>query len=281
MNDLDLSYEQTKASGSSFRYSFFFLPREKRDAMTALYAFCRAVDDVVDEDRPPEEKRAMLDAWKGWVADCYEGREPCEPLARALIAPIKRFKLPRRHFEEIIEGCRMDVTKHRYETFTELDRYCYHVSSAVGLLSIEIFEYEDPATREYAVALGKALQLTNILRDVGEDYAGGRVYLPAEELRRFGVSSDEFAGGKMSENLRRLLRFQAARARSYYEAAEAVLPPVDRKAMLAARIMAAIYAGVLNRIIEKDYDVFQGKISVPKPRQLLTAIRVFSGALLE
>ncbi len=275
MNELAASYEITSRSGSSFRYSFFFLPREKRDAITAVYAFCRVVDDVVDEEGPADEKSRRLQHWRSEIGRCYEGKNPGEPIAKALLPAIKRFTLPRRHFEAIVDGCQMDLEKNRYENFEELERYCYHVAGAVGLLCIEIFGYESPRVRDYALALGTALQLTNILRDVGSDYRRGRIYLPRDEMEKYGVTEAAIAAAKPAGDLLKLLEFQRDRAKSYYERAQKLLPPEERSKLAAAEIMGAAYAALLTEIERAGFDVFSKKVSVPKFRQMFIALRAF------
>ncbi len=268
-------YRITAESGSSFRYSFLFLPAAKRDAITAVYAFCRVIDDVVDQERPGREKLEGLGHWRGEIAACYEGRNPREEVSRALLPAIAGFSLPREHFEAVIEGCRMDVEKSRYATFEELKRYCYHVAGAVGLLCVEIFGYRSPQTRDYAVALGTALQLTNILRDVGSDLSRDRIYLPQDELSRFHVTEEMLAQGRLNPAILELLRFQSGRARSYYEKAAGLLAPQDRPNLVAAEIMGSVYAALLGRIEKNGFDVFSKKIQVPRLAQMALALRAY------
>lgn len=281
MNDLSASYDVTQKSGSSFLYSFVFLPKQKQDAITAVYAFCRAVDDIVDEPGSAEEKQRALDAWRGHLDLAYGAGLPEDPLARALMPWIARFRLPRHAFDAIIDGCEMDISKNRYATFEELDTYIYRVASAVGLLCIEIFEYDDPKIRDYAVALGKALQLTNILRDVGKDYHEvGRIYVPADEMARFGVSEADIAEGNLNGPMTELLKFQAERARSYYAQAAALLSGPERRNMAAAAIMGDVYHDLLIEIENRNFDVFDGEIKPPKLRRAMTALRAWARSFL-
>jgi phytoene synthase len=250
---------------TSFAYSFLVLPAAKREAITAVWDFCRAVDDEVDEGegRTPDERRAGLDMWRREVAACYGDGTPATPQGRALAPHVTRFGLPRNAFEALIDGCAMDIGQTRYQTFSDLRRYCHHVASTVGLICIEIFGYRNPATRRYAEELGIALQLTNVLRDVGSDLARGRLYLPVDELAAHGVTEDDLRRGELTPAVTALLERQATRAREYFQRAEAVLPPEDAGALLAARIMGAIYYQLLTRIAARDYDVFSRRVRVP------------------
>lgn len=281
MNDLDASYDVTQRSGSSFLYSFVFLPKHKQNAITSVYAFCRAVDDIVDEPGSADEKQHALDAWREKLDLAYGAGLPEDPLARALMPAISRFRLPRHAFDAIIDGCEMDIAKTRYATFEELETYIYRVASAVGLLCIEIFEYEDPRIRDYAVALGKALQMTNILRDVGKDYHEmGRIYVPADEMERFGVSEHDIAAGNRTAGMVELLTLQAERARTYYSQAAALLPGPERRNMAAAEIMGAVYHDLLVEIERSGFDIFDGEIKPPKPRRIMTALRAWARSFL-
>ena len=263
----------TRQSGSSFYYAFRILPRAKRRAIYALYSFCRSVDDCVDE--PGGEGEAGLARWLEEVYRCYQGR-PTTPLGRDLAEALFQFPIPRACFEEIVAGCRMDLHGNRYETFADLRIYCERVASAVGLATIEIFEYQSPETRRYAAELGVALQLTNILRDVGSDAARGRLYLPREDLARFGVDEkallhaavhDAAPGGPVLP----LMRFQAERARERYHAARALLPAEDRSAMAPAEIMAAVYARLLDQVIARGFP-FRPRVTLSRPRRAWIAL---------
>ena len=256
---------------TSFYYSFLVLPSEKREAIVAVWDFCRAVDDAVDEAPDGGEARRALVQWREELARLYESRDPLTPQGVALRPVVQRFALPRPAFEDLIDGVGMDLDGRRYETFEALRQYCLRVASAVGLICVEIFGYRDARTREYAIELGIALQLTNILRDVAVDLERGRVYLPLEDLVRFGCREEDLRTGVASANVRDLLKFQGERAREYYRKAEQVLPDADARGMVAARIMAAIYLDLLKTIERADYDVFNGPIRVRRSRQALLA----------
>ena len=270
---MSLSARLTRQSGTSFYYAFRILPARKRRAIYALYSFCRIVDDCVDE--PDGEGEAGLRRWAEEVRRCYEGR-PSTELGRDLAEALFEFPIPRGCFEDIIAGCRIDLTTKRYATFPDLRVYCERVASAVGLAAIEIFEYTDPRSRKYAVELGVALQLTNILRDVAADAARGRIYVPQADLARFGVTEAELlaaaGGGPASPALRELLAFQVARARSHYELAHDLLPAADRKAMAPAEIMAAVYGALLDEIVRRGYPL-GGRIGLSRPRKAWIALR--------
>jgi phytoene synthase len=266
----------TRQSGTSFYYAFRVLPAEKRRAIEALYAFCRAVDDCVDE--PGGGGEAGLGRWLAEVHRAYAGK-PETGLGHELAEAVARFPIPRGCFEDVVAGCRMDLAPRRYATFAELRVYCERVASAVGLASIEIFGYEDPRTRAYAVELGLALQLTNILRDVAADAARGRLYLPLEDLARFEVSPDALlaaAGDGRAPRppgLDALLAFEADRARSHYAAAAAALPARDRRSMLAAEIMGAIYRALLEEWARRGHPVGGPRVRIGKPRRIALALR--------
>jgi 15-cis-phytoene synthase len=257
------------ARDTSFYYSFLVLPAEKRRAIVAVWDFCRAVDDEVDE---ATEGRASLRRWRTELDACYaESATPSTSQGRALRPFVERFKLPRGAFEDLIDGVEMDLTLTRYPTFAELHQYCLRVASAVGLVCVEIFGYRDSATRTYASELGVALQLTNILRDVPVDLARGRIYIPLEDLDRFGVTEADLRaacaadGAGPSARLRDLLAHHAARARRYYARAREALPREDAQRLVAAEIMGGIYRGILTRIESSGYDVFSRRIRVPRP----------------
>jgi phytoene synthase len=270
---MSLSARLTRQSGTSFYYAFRVLPARKRRAIYALYSFCRTVDDCVDE--PGGEREAGLRRWAEEVRRCYEGN-PSTELGRDLAEALFEFPIPRGCFEDIIAGCRMDLTTQRYPTFADLRVYCERVASAVGLAAIEIFEYTDPRTRKYAVELGVALQLTNILRDVTADAERGRIYLPQADLARFGLAEAELLaaadGGAVSPAVRELLAFQGVRARAHFALARDLLPAADRKAMAPAEIMAAVYAALLDEIVRRGYPL-GGRIELSRPRKAWIALR--------
>lgn len=253
--------EKAASSGSSFYYSFLFLPPEQRQAITALYAFCREVDDVVDECRDEAVARQTLDWWRGEIARTFAG-QASHPVGQALQTALARYDLPQEHFLEIIDGMAMDLGRVRYASFRELNLYCYRVAGVVGLLSAEIFGYGDRASLKYAHNLGLAFQLTNILRDVGEDASRGRIYLPLDELARFGVEEQDVLQGRASEPMRRLLEFQARRADDYYDRALEQLPEADRPAQRSGLIMATIYRRLLHEIAREPQAVLSRRVSL-------------------
>jgi phytoene synthase len=248
-------------SGSSFAYSFRFLPAARRRAITALYAFCREVDDVVDEAAEPGVARMKLAWWRVEVAAMYGGT-PQHPVTQALKAIVGEYALPREHFDAIIDGMAMDLEQNRYLDFATLERYCHRVAGVVGLLSAEIFGYTDPATRGYAHELGIAFQLTNIIRDVGEDARRGRIYVPQDELQRFGVAAADILGRKVTPGFQALMAFQVDRARAYHARALAALPARDRRAQRPGLMMAAIYRALLDEIERDGYRVLDRRISL-------------------
>ena len=262
--------DKAAASGSSFYYSFVFLPHERRRAITALYAFCREVDDVVDETQDPQLAATKLAWWRTEVANLYEGR-PQHPVTRALAPFTRDFSIDKERLGEIIDGMEMDLTQTRYLDWAGLERYCYRVASVVGLLAAGIFGYRDPKTLEYARNLGLAFQLTNIIRDVGEDARKNRIYLPVEDLKRFGVPAADILGGRESEGFRNLLAFEAERARHYYDKAFAALPAGDRRAQRPGLSMAAIYRTLLDEIERDGFHVLKGRISLTPLRKLWIA----------
>ena len=247
MNPHDYCQQKAAASGSSFYYSFLFLPKPKRQAITALYAFCREVDDVADECTDAGIARTKLAWWRAEVANLYAGK-PQHPVTQALTDAVRDYNLAEEHFVEIIDGMEMDLDQNRYRDFKELHLYCYRVASVVGLLSASIFGYSDRKTLKYAHDLGLAFQLTNIVRDVGEDARRGRIYLPLDEMAQHGVSETDILQGQESDNVRRLLEFQIKRAEDYYRRAFEELPEADRRDQRTGLIMAAIYRALLDEI---------------------------------
>ena len=274
------------ARDTSFYYSFLVLPAEQRRAIVAVWDFCRAVDDAADEAGAGEGEREVR-RWRDELARCYAGGTPETPQGRALQPLIAVFGLPRSAFDALIEGVEMDLHPRRYDRFQDLYEYCIRVASAVGLLCVEIFGCRDQGSRQYAIDLGVALQLTNILRDVPGDFARGRVYIPREDFARFGCTEADLAEeiaqagrGVRSAAVRQLLAFQAGRARDYYARADAALPRADARRLVAARIMSAIYRGILTRIVRSDYDVFSRVIRVPRPQRALIAAAVWSRSVV-
>ncbi|MCB1890330.1 MAG: presqualene diphosphate synthase HpnD [Rhodocyclaceae bacterium] len=262
--------DKAAASGSSFYYSFLFLPPERRQAITALYAFCREVDDVVDECNDPMLAESKLDWWRGEVAAMSEGGAT-HPVTQALQDVSPRFDLPVEQLLEIIDGMQMDLQLARYPDFRSLQLYCYRVASVVGLLSAGIFGYQDRQTLKYAHDLGMAFQLTNIIRDVGEDARRGRIYLPIDELQRFEVPAGELLEGQHSERFAALMEFQYQRAESFYDKAFAQLPAVDRKAQRPGLVMAAIYRTLLAEIRADGFQVLDRRTSLTPLRKVWLA----------
>ena len=288
MSAPSLAARLTRRSGSSFYYAFRLLPAPRRRAIYALYSFCRTVDDCVDESGG--EGAAGLDRWLTEIERCYADR-PETALGRELAEAVHAFPIPRACFEDVIAGCRMDLTVTRYATVDELLVYCRRVASAVGLASIEIFGYTQPATRDYAVELGLALQLTNILRDVGVDAARGRLYLPLEDLARFGVDPDALVASASAAlragqsaphtpEVARLMAFEAERARERYQRAEAALPREDRRAMLSARVMGSVYHALFVELQRRGFP-FAPPLRLSRPRRLWIALRTLARSRFE
>jgi len=265
-------YCQNKAaaSGSSFYYSFLFLPAEQRRAIMALYAFCREVDDVVDECSDRDVARRKLDWWREEIAACFSG-QPKHPVTAALASALQSYNLPAEYFQEIIDGMNMDLEQQRYESFSELALYCHRVAGVVGLLSAEIFGYQQRTTLKYAESLGTAFQLTNIIRDVREDAGRGRIYLPLDELLEYRINPHDLLNGEINDALPPLLRFQAERADSYYQRALGQLPDQDRYAQRSGLIMTAIYQTLLSEIQADGYQVMQHRIRLTPVRKLWIA----------
>jgi phytoene synthase len=262
--------EKAAASGSSFYYSFLFLPQERRRAIMALYAFCREVDDVVDECHDLLLAQTKLDWWRRELASVYGG-EPTHPVAQALKEVVARYPLPEEQLQEIIDGMQMDLQQTRYLDFAALRLYCYRVASVVGLLAAEIFGYQDRHTLRYAHDLGLAFQLTNIIRDVGEDARRGRIYLPVDELQRFEVPARDLLEARHSDKFRALMEFQAERAERFYDSAMSHLPAGDRKAQRPGLVMAAIYRATLAEIRADGFQVLDRRTSLTPLRKLWIA----------
>jgi phytoene synthase len=276
-----LSARLTRRSRSNFYYAFLTLPRARRDALYAVYAFCRTVDDVADLGCDPAAQRAELGRWREDVARCFQpGPPPAHPIARQLAAAVKAYPIPRPALEAIIEGCEMDLERVRFETAEDLYPYCHRVASAVGLCCIEIFGYTDARAREYAVQLGTALQLTNIIRDVGVDARDGRVYVPRQDLAAFGLGEADLVAGRYDERFVRLMEHQAARARRFYAAAAAAFPAIDARTLVAAEIMGAIYRALLEEIAARRFAVFGERITLPARRKVAIALRCWAAARL-
>lgn len=273
------SRKLTKGSRSNFYYAFLFLPKEKRDAIYAVYAFCRHLDDIVDENPRREEAEEHLKRWREELDRCFRG-EAAHPITVKLSDVLRWFRIPKGYFELVVDGVEMDLRKVRYETFEELYEYCYRVASAVGLICIEIFGYESPTAKAYAENLGVAFQLTNIMRDLAADAMRGRIYLPQVELRGFGYREEDLLKGRYNAPFVELMRFQAFRAKEYFRKAEVSLARKDRRSMLAAEIMRGIYYQLLQEIEGASYNVFHRKITLPKSRRFLIALHVWLKSLL-
>jgi 15-cis-phytoene synthase len=267
----------TRRSASNLALAFILLPRERREAMASLYAFCREIDDLADDETiAVDERRRRLTGWREDVRRACEGAEPRIAVNRELRGVIARYRLPFEHFDQLLQGVEMDLDIKRYPTYAELDLYCHRVASVVGLLSIEIFGYRDPACRQYAVALGKALQLTNILRDVGSDAARHRIYLPLDQLERFDVQPDEILHGQYSERFRALAASVAERAREFYRLARASLPSGDRRSMIAAELMGSVYWRLLRRLELRGFRVLGPEAArLSKPHKIYLVLRTW------
>jgi phytoene synthase len=266
--------EKAARSGSSFYYSFLFLPPNRRRAITALYAFCREVDDVVDECQDPQVAATKLAWWRRELAS-IDGGQPQHPVTQALQAASAEFNLPQEQLQEIVDGMEMDLQQSRYLDFKALSLYCYRVAGVVGLLAAEIFGYQDRRTQKYAHDLGLAFQLTNIIRDVGEDARMGRIYLPIDELQRFEVPAADILTARHSDNFRRLMDFQVERAESYYAQAIDALPAADRRAQRPGLVMAAIYRTLLDEIKRDGCRVLSQRTSLTPIRKLWIAWRTW------
>jgi phytoene synthase len=266
-----VSAEITRQSGSNLALAFILLPPEKRAAMSVLYAYCRQVDDVADEDDVPVARRAAeLRRWREETRRACDGLSPSIPVVRELVPVIARHRLPFALFDDLLAGVEMDLVTVRYPDLASLERYCYHVASVVGLLSIEVFGYVDPGCRAYADALGKALQFTNILRDVGNDAQRGRIYLPQDALRAHGVAEADILDGRCSDGFLELARETAGHARRFFAAARAALPAADAGNMMTAELMAAVYGRLLVEIERRGFPVLDPRpIRLGRARKLL------------
>jgi phytoene synthase len=266
--------QKAAASGSSFYYAFLFLPPERRRAISALYAFCREVDDVVDETSEGEIAAAKLAWWRSEVGNLFAGN-PQHPVTKALKPHLEACSITRERLNEIIDGMEMDLTQTRYLDWPGLERYCYRVASVVGLLAAGIFGYRDARTLDYARDLGIAFQLTNIIRDVGEDARKNRIYLPMADLKQFGVPASDILNAKQTAQFAQLMAFEAARARGHYEKAMQALPAGDRKAQRPGLVMAAIYRTLLDEIERDGFRVLTQRTSLTPLRKFWIAWRTW------
>lgn len=246
---------------SNFFWSFVFLEKAKRDAIFAAYAFARHTDDLVDDASSSEEATTRLAEWRSDLDGCYRGA-PQSDITTALHPVVRDYDIPKIYFDELINGVEMDLSNTRYASFEDLQTYCYRVASVVGLICIEIFGYSDPETKDYAINLGMALQLTNILRDVGEDAERSRIYLPQSDLAEFGCTEAGILGRTYDDSFRMMMAFQCGRARSYYEKAAEYLTETDRKPMFPAETMGRIYYAILEKIERRNYQVFEQRITI-------------------
>lgn len=258
----DIAKEIAKKSNSSFYYAFNLLPAEQRDAMNTVYAFCRQTDDIVDEGSVTDElKYEKLRKWRIELEKSLSGHS-VYPIINKLSRTIQKFNIPLEPFFDLLKGVEMDLQKKRYITFNDLRTYCYNVASTVGLMCIEIFGYRHPSAKDFAVNLGIALQLTNILRDIKKDADKGRIYLPKEDLEKFNYYESDIFNNTYNENFQKMMKYQVKRAREYFDTATSCLNLEDKKAMFAARAMQHIYYRMLNKIVDADYDVYNKKINV-------------------
>ncbi len=276
--ELDQAYEYcrrlTKEQAKNFYYAFIMLPAGKRKAIYATYAFCRLCDDATDDVTDSEEKLRLVQEQREGLLRTYAG-EPEGPVFAALEDTVNTYNIPAEYLEDVINGVEMDISKKRYATFEELREYCYRVASSVGLICIEIFGYKDHRAREYAVDLGLAMQLTNILRDVREDMERDRIYLPQEDLDRFGCSEQDISLGRVNDNFRDLMRFQVERAREYFKRGKELLPLVSPQSRVCPAMLHSTYSRLLDRIEAADYDVFSRRISLSTREKLALMARLW------
>jgi len=272
----------TKQSGSNFYYSFLFLPQPRREAMYTIYTFCRMVDSAVDDPLPGSNPLEVLAQWREEVSATYQGN-PTRPVTISLAAHLQQFDIPEQLLQELISGVEMDLTISRYPTFSELYPYCYRVASVVGLICLKIFNTQSPAAADYAVNLGLAFQLTNILRDLHSDAQENRIYLPLEDFHRFGYPVEDLLEQRSSPALVELMKFECARAQTYYQKAHEILrslPFSDQKALIVAEIMRGVYSSILEKIMAQNYSVFGPRIRVSPIQRLIIATSIWFRSLL-
>ncbi|MDY0083369.1 MAG: presqualene diphosphate synthase HpnD [Ignavibacteriaceae bacterium] len=273
---IDSAKEISKKSKSSFYYAFNLLPEEKREAMNTVYAFCRKTDDIVDENLDSTDiKYEKLRKWRIEFEKSFSGHSDYV-LLNKLGTTISKFNIPLDPFFELIKGMEMDLQKDRYKSFDDLQLYCYRVASTVGLICIEIFGYKHSSTKQFAVDLGIALQLTNILRDISKDAKNGRIYLPQEDLNKFNYSESDLLSFNYNNNFRELMIYESSRAKMYFDSATSHLNLEDKRTMFAARAMQHIYYKILEKIIDKDYDVYNNEIKVNKIEKVGIALGVWA-----
>ena len=280
---LEQAYEEcrliTKREAKNFYYAFITLPYRKRRAIYAAYSVCRIGDDAADAEIPTDEKLRLLEDLRGKVSMAYSGH-PDGPVFAALAHAASTFSIPEEYFQEVVSGVETDLTKSRYEDFEELRAYCYRVASVVGLICIQVFGYSNAKAREYAIDLGLAMQLTNILRDVKEDLDRDRVYLPLDEMARFGYSVEELKAGVVNEPFQQLMKYQAARARQYFDSGFKLLPFLSPRSRACPAVMGQIYSRVLDKIEARNFNVFDGRVSLSKREKYLVTAQTWMKSLL-
>lgn len=266
----------TRRSGSSFASAFWMLPKPRRNALHAIYAFCRLSDDIADDPAIAGDRTALLARWREELDDAFHGKAQ-HAVGIALTDAIESYRLPERVFLDLLEGVEFDLADGPIETFEDLRLYCYRVASTVGLLVVRVLGFENPRAPEFAETLGIAVQLTNVLRDVGDDASTGRIYLPKAELERFGVSAESILARQMTDELQLMLSFNAKRAASFYDRAEQLLPDEDRRALRPATAMGRIYRALLDEMIERQFPCFEHPVRLSKPRRVAIAAKVWMG----
>ena len=280
---VDVAYQQcrriTRRAAKNFYYAFITLPPRKRKAVYATYAFCRLCDDASDEEIPTEEKLRLLAELREKLSMAYGGH-PSGPVFTALAHASSAFEIPEEYLQEVVSGVEMDLTRSRYRNFEELRTYCYRVASVVGLICIQIFGYSDPRAKEHAIDLGLAMQLTNILRDIKEDLGRDRVYLPLDELSHFGCSVEQLEAGVSNQAFQELMRFQATRAREYFESGFKLLPFLSPRSRACPAVLGQLYSHILDRIESNDFNVFDGRLSLSRSEKCLVTARTWMRSLL-
>ena len=281
--DLESAYEAcrtiTRREAKNFYYAFLTLPAAKRRAIYAAYAFCRHCDDSVDEETSVDAKLKALSDLQANLDNTYSG-SASSPVYVALADVARNYRIPQAYFQEIILGVESDLVKDRFRNFDELKEYCYRVASVVGLICLQIFGYEGDDAKEYAVDLGLAMQLTNIIRDVREDLDMGRVYLPQDEMARFGYSEEDLKNGVRNEAFLELMRFQSQRAREYFDRGFKLLPYLSRRSRACPAVLGALYSKVLDRIEASDYDVLESRVSLSKAEKIGIMAKTWLGSML-
>ena len=281
--ELELAYDHcqriAKDQAKNFYYAFRTLPAQKRRAIYATYAFCRYCDDIADEPLPVEEKQRQLAHTRQLLADSKKGASR-DPVFAALEDASHRFGIPVGYFEEVIEGVEMDLTWTRFQDFEELRAYCQKVASVVGLICIEVFGYQDPKAKDYAIDLGIAMQLTNIMRDIKEDAQRGRIYIPLDEMARFGYSEQELMDGVVNDAFLDLMRFQAARARRYFASGGRLMPLLLPKSRACPAVLHGVYSAILDRIESSGFNVFERRIGLSMPEKLFITAKLWAGSLI-